>query len=53
MKAVEHNIGAPAVEREAGPLAFVDGTDAGLELIKAGLAWAYEYYLPEVLEKSS
>jgi endonuclease YncB( thermonuclease family) len=26
---------------------FVDGRDAGLELIRAGLAWAYEHYLPE------
>jgi endonuclease YncB( thermonuclease family) len=26
---------------------FVDGTDAGLELLKQGLAWAYEPYLPE------
>jgi endonuclease YncB( thermonuclease family) len=26
---------------------FVDGRDVGLELIKGGLAWAYEYYLPE------
>jgi endonuclease YncB( thermonuclease family) len=26
---------------------FVDGTDAGLELIKQGLAWAYSKYLPE------
>src|SRR5262249_28402496 len=28
-------------------LVFLDGTDAGLELLKAGLAWAYELYLPE------
>ena len=28
-------------------LVFVDGRDAGLELIKEGLAWAYEHYLPE------
>jgi endonuclease YncB( thermonuclease family) len=28
-------------------LVFFDGTDAGLELLKAGLAWAYEHYLPE------
>ena len=28
-------------------MVFVDGRDVGLELIKAGLAWAYEYYLPE------
>jgi endonuclease YncB( thermonuclease family) len=27
-------------------MVFVDGRDVGLELIKAGLAWAYEYYLP-------
>jgi endonuclease YncB( thermonuclease family) len=30
-----------------GAMAFVDGRDVGSELIKAGLAWAYEYYLPE------
>jgi endonuclease YncB( thermonuclease family) len=28
-------------------MVFVDGRDVGLELIKAGLAWAYAYYLPE------
>ena len=28
-------------------LVFVEGKDAGLELIKQGLAWAYEHYLPE------
>src|SRR5262249_52488064 len=28
-------------------LVFLDGTDAGLELLTAGLAWAYELYLPE------
>jgi endonuclease YncB( thermonuclease family) len=28
-------------------MVFVDGRDVGLELIKVGLAWAYEYYLPE------
>jgi endonuclease YncB( thermonuclease family) len=28
-------------------MVFVDGRDDGLELIKAGLAWAYAYYLPE------
>jgi len=28
-------------------MVFVDGRDVGLMLIKAGLAWAYEYYLPE------
>jgi nuclease-like protein len=28
-------------------MVFVDGTDAGLELVKAGLAWAYSHYLPE------
>jgi endonuclease YncB( thermonuclease family) len=28
-------------------MVFVDGRDVGLELIKAGLAWGYEYYLPE------
>ena len=28
-------------------MVFVDGRDVGLELIKAGLAWAYEHYLPE------
>jgi endonuclease YncB( thermonuclease family) len=28
-------------------LVMVDGTDAGLELVKQGLAWAYERYLPE------
>jgi endonuclease YncB( thermonuclease family) len=26
-------------------MVFVDGRDAGLELIRQGLAWAYEYYL--------
>jgi endonuclease YncB( thermonuclease family) len=26
-------------------MVFVDGQDAGLELIKEGLAWAYEHYL--------
>jgi endonuclease YncB( thermonuclease family) len=26
---------------------FVDGTDVGLELVKVGLAWVYEHYLPE------
>ena len=26
---------------------FIHGRDAGLELIKAGLAWAYERYLPQ------
>ena len=28
-------------------MVFVDGRDVGLELIKQGLAWVYEYYLPE------
>jgi endonuclease YncB( thermonuclease family) len=28
-------------------LVFVEGKDAGLELIKQGLAWAYEHYLPK------
>jgi len=28
-------------------MVFVDGTDAGLELIKEGFAWAYAKYLPE------
>jgi endonuclease YncB( thermonuclease family) len=28
-------------------MVFVDGRDVGLELIKQGLAWAYEHYLPE------
>jgi endonuclease YncB( thermonuclease family) len=28
-------------------MVFSDGTDAGLELIKEGLAWAYAKYLPE------
>ena len=28
-------------------MVFVDGRDVGLELIKAELAWAYAYYLPE------
>jgi endonuclease YncB( thermonuclease family) len=28
-------------------MVFVDGRDVGLELIKAGLAWAYDHYLPE------
>ena len=28
-------------------MVFVDGRDVGLELIKTGLAWAYEHYLPE------
>jgi endonuclease YncB( thermonuclease family) len=28
-------------------MVFVDGRDVGLELIRAGLAWAYEHYLPE------
>ena len=26
---------------------FADGRDVGLELIKQGLAWAYEHYLPQ------
>jgi endonuclease YncB( thermonuclease family) len=26
-------------------MVFVDGRDTGLELIRQGLAWAYEYYL--------
>jgi endonuclease YncB( thermonuclease family) len=26
-------------------MVFVDGTDTGLELVKQGLAWAYEHYL--------
>ena len=33
-----------------GPLVctvFLAGRDAGLELIKQGLAWAYEHYLPQ------
>jgi micrococcal nuclease len=28
-------------------MVFVDGTDAGLELIREGFAWAYSKYLPE------
>ena len=28
-------------------LVFVEGADVGLELIKQGLAWAYDHYLPE------
>jgi hypothetical protein len=28
-------------------MVFVGGIDARLELIKAGVAWAYEHYLPE------
>ena len=28
-------------------MVFVDGRDVGLELVKAGLAWAYDHYLPE------
>ena len=28
-------------------MVFVDGTDAGLELIKEGFAWAYAKYLAE------
>ena len=28
-------------------MVFVDDTDVGLELVKAGLAWVYEHYLPE------
>jgi endonuclease YncB( thermonuclease family) len=28
-------------------MVFVDGTDAGLELIREGLAWAYVKYLTE------
>jgi micrococcal nuclease len=28
-------------------MVFVDDTDAGLELIKEGFAWAYAKYLPE------
>jgi endonuclease YncB( thermonuclease family) len=28
-------------------MVFVDGRDVGLELIKEGLAWAYDHYLPE------
>ena len=28
-------------------MVFVDGKDAGLKLLKQGLAWAYEHYLPE------
>ena len=28
-------------------MVFVNGTDAGLELLKQGLAWPYEHYLPE------
>jgi endonuclease YncB( thermonuclease family) len=28
-------------------MVFVDGRDAGLQLVKAFLAWAYEYCLPE------
>ena len=26
---------------------YVDGLDAGLELIRQGLAWVFEHYLPE------
>jgi endonuclease YncB( thermonuclease family) len=28
-------------------MVFVDGRDVGLELIRAGLAWKYDHYLPE------
>ena len=28
-------------------IVYVDGVDAGLELLKQGLAWVYEHYLPE------
>jgi endonuclease YncB( thermonuclease family) len=28
-------------------MVFVSGRDVGLQLIKAGLAWAYDHYLPE------
>ena len=28
-------------------MVFVDGRDVGLGLIRQGLAWAYEHYLPE------
>jgi endonuclease YncB( thermonuclease family) len=28
-------------------MVFVDGSDAGLELIKEGLAWKFDRYLPE------
>lgn len=30
-------------------LVLVGGRDVGLELVRAGLAWAYKYYLPEAL----
>jgi endonuclease YncB( thermonuclease family) len=28
-------------------MVFVDGTDAGLEMLKKGLAWVYERHLTE------
>jgi endonuclease YncB( thermonuclease family) len=28
-------------------IVYVDGTDAGLELIRQGFAWCYNRYLPE------
>jgi endonuclease YncB( thermonuclease family) len=38
-----------AIDRYGRTVAMVfgDGRDVGLELVKAGLAWAYEHYLPE------
>jgi endonuclease YncB( thermonuclease family) len=32
---------------------FIDAKDVGLELIKQGLAWAYEHYLPEAAARKS
>jgi endonuclease YncB( thermonuclease family) len=28
-------------------MVFVGGVDAGLELVKSGLAWKYNFFLPE------
>jgi micrococcal nuclease len=28
-------------------IVYIDGTDAGLELIRQGFAWCYDHYLPE------
>jgi endonuclease YncB( thermonuclease family) len=30
---------------------FVDGRDAGLEMIRQGLAWVFQRYLPEAPEE--
>jgi endonuclease YncB( thermonuclease family) len=42
-------LGPQAIDRYGRTVAmvFVDGRDVGLELIKEGLAWTYEPYLPE------